>query len=469
MKLVTLISLMLLGFAQLNLAQDVVETPKHNTMSNVFGLTVEAGATLGLTDYSTNKINFTGKGSLEYYFPSTTHGNFGLRLFAQTGFISGTDAPPVAGNLTNEFSTRIDAVGGGVIYIISISDIIYPWLSVGASNLWFYPEDASGNKLPNATAGNYNSYMIGYNGDAGVRFMVSRSMSINIMGGIIVGAEDFLDDVETGSNNDVLYTATAGLTYYFGRNKDSDGDGVPDSRDACPNTPLEVKVDEFGCPLDSDGDGVPDYLDKCSDTLAGVKVDAAGCPLDTDGDGVPDYLDKCANTLAGVKVDAKGCPLDTDGDGVPDYLDKCPNTPKGIEVDSKGCTIEKDTVIIVQPTEVESLVLSGDTNFEFNKSALLPNAYTALEGVVTTMKEHPGYKWEIGGYTDAIGSDSYNTKLSQRRAQSVVDYLISKGVERNNLTIVGYGEANPVATNDTDEGRSMNRRVEIKILSKDSK
>ena len=469
MKLVTLIFFILLGFSQFSLSQDLIETPKNNSMSNVFGLTVEAGATLGLSDYNSNKINYTAKGSLEYYLPSTGSGNFGLRLFGQTGFISGKDAPLGAENPTNEFATRIDAIGGGIFYTLSLGDVVYPWLGVGASNLWFYPEDANGNKLPNAAAEKFNTSMIGYNGDAGVRFMVSKSISINIMGGIIVGSEDFLDDIEIGSNNDMLYTGTAGLSYYFGREKDSDGDGVRDSEDACADTPLEAKVDEVGCPLDSDGDGIPDYLDKCANTLTGVKVDAYGCPLDTDGDGVPDYLDKCANTLVGVKVDAKGCPLDTDGDGVPDYLDKCPNTPKGIEVDSKGCTIEKDTVIIIQPTEVESLVLSGDTNFEFNKSALLPSAYTALEGVVNTMTEHSGYKWEVGGYTDAIGSDNYNIKLSQQRAQSVVDYLVSKGVERNNLTIVGYGEANPVATNDTDEGRSMNRRVEIKILSKDSK
>jgi len=82
------------------------------------------------------------------------------------------------------------------------------------------------------------------------------------------------------------------------------------------------------------------------------------------------------------------------------------------------------------------------------------------------MKEHPDYKWEVGGHTDAIGSDSYNMRLSKQRAQAVVDYLVSQGVGRSNLTMVGYGERNPIATNDTDEGRSMNRRVEIKLLSK---
>jgi outer membrane protein OmpA-like peptidoglycan-associated protein len=82
------------------------------------------------------------------------------------------------------------------------------------------------------------------------------------------------------------------------------------------------------------------------------------------------------------------------------------------------------------------------------------------------MKKHNEYKWEVGGYTDGVGSVNYNLGLSQRRAQAVVDYLITKGVNSNNLKVVGYGKSNPIATNDTPEGRAMNRRVEIKVLSK---
>jgi len=121
--------------------------------------------------------------------------------------------------------------------------------------------------------------------------------------------------------------------------KDSDGDGVPDKIDKCPNTPAYATVDANGCPFDTDGDGVPDYHDKCPNTPKDVKVDSVGCPIDSDGDHVPDYLDKCPNTPKGAKVDAVGCPVDSDGDGVPDYLDKCPFTPKGTKVDAQGCPI----------------------------------------------------------------------------------------------------------------------------------
>jgi outer membrane protein OmpA-like peptidoglycan-associated protein len=464
----SLLLLMILGITQLNWAQETVHPSLLNTMSNVFGVTVEGGATFGMTDYQKSKIDYNVGASLEYYFPSHAKGNIGLMAFGQTGFVDGRIPPSEVTYPTDRFHTKIDLLGGAIFYTISINDIIYPRASFGLSNIWFTAKAGDGQELPYNSTGTYSRYMLAFNGNLGVRFMLTKNMSINLDGGIIVGKNDYLDNVKVGNSNDMLYTANAGISYYFGRLKDSDGDGVPDSRDMCPNTPLNVKVDEFGCPLDSDGDGVPDYLDKCPNTPTGVKVDATGCPLDSDGDGVPDYLDKCPNTPTGVKVDVNGCPLDSDGDGVPDYLDKCPNTPMGVQVDADGCPIKKETVIIVQPKEIESVVLNGDANFEFNKSVLLPNAYPVLDSLVSTMLKHHDYKWEIGGYTDGIGSVNYNIKLSQRRAQAVVDYLVSKGVDRNNLKVVGYGKANPIATNDTPEGRSMNRRVEIKVISKNN-
>jgi len=140
-----------------------------------------------------------------------------------------------------------------------------------------------------------------------------------------------------------------GFSICWGSNKrDKDKDGVWDKLDMCPNTPLGVQVDEFGCPLDEDHDGVPDYLDQCLGTPAEAIgfIDSVGCMLDTDGDGVEDYRDRCPNTpeAAWGKVDSLGCPLDTDGDGVPDYLDECPNTPVEARgyLDEKGCPIDSD-------------------------------------------------------------------------------------------------------------------------------
>jgi predicted MPP superfamily phosphohydrolase len=135
--------------------------------------------------------------------------------------------------------------------------------------------------------------------------------------------------------------------------KDTDGDGITDDLDKCPNTKKGQKVDAQGCAdsqKDTDGDGITDDLDKCPNTVKGQKVDAQGCAdaqKDTDGDGITDDLDKCPNTVKGQKVDAQGCAdaqKDTDGDGITDDLDKCPNTVKGQKVDAQGCAdAQKDT------------------------------------------------------------------------------------------------------------------------------
>lgn len=144
---------------------------------------------------------------------------------------------------------------------------------------------------------------------------------------------------------------TFGLAIVVGTNKrvkDTDKDGVLDKLDVCPNTPLNVRVDEMGCPWDNDGDGVPDYMDECPNTPSAAygMIDTVGCPLDSDLDGVPDYRDLCPGTPAEARghVDNNGCPLDTDGDGVYDYMDLCPNTPAAAYgmVDSVGCPLDSD-------------------------------------------------------------------------------------------------------------------------------
>ncbi|WP_447556240.1 OmpA family protein [Vreelandella sp. EE22] len=179
---------------------------------------------------------------------------------------------------------------------------------------------------------------------------------------------------------------------------------------------------------------------------AGVAVDAQGCPLDSDNDGVPDYRDQCPGTPAGVEVDAVGCPLDSDNDGVPDYRDQCPNTPAGVEVNALGCP--------------ESVVLQN-VNFEFDSAQLTPGAEQVLNGVAQRLVNNPDVRVSIEGHTDSVGSAEYNRDLSQRRAESVARYLSQRGVPSNDMRSIGYGEDRPVATNETDEGRAQNRRVEL--------
>ncbi|MEW5771410.1 MAG: OmpA family protein [Pseudomonadota bacterium] len=232
---------------------------------------------------------------------------------------------------------------------------------------------------------------------------------------------------------------------------DGDRDGVVDRLDQCPTTPAGRKVDAKGCELDSDGDGVVDALDKCPGTPAGAKVNADGCELDGDGDGVVDRLDQCPTTPAGRKVDAKGCELDGDGDGVVDALDQCPTTPKGDMVDARGCSLPK------------VITLKG-VNFDNDKADLRPDAIAILDDAVATLKANPGVKVEVAGHTDSRNSDWYNQGLAERRAKAVMQYFVSKGVDAARLTAKSYGESQPVADNNTEEGRVQNRRVELRVL-----
>jgi OOP family OmpA-OmpF porin len=236
---------------------------------------------------------------------------------------------------------------------------------------------------------------------------------------------------------------------------DSDGDGVLDTLDKCPNTPIGVEVDANGCPLDTDGDGVPDYLDKCPKTPKGTTVDAKGCPLDSDGDGVIDSKDKCPNTPKGVKVDKKGCPLDSDGDGVPDHLDKCKNTPRGSKVDKNGC-----------PLVGEELLIITGINFAFNSSELDKESRVLLERAVDNLKRNPQMKVLIEGHTDSVGPEDYNMGLSLKRAKAVEDYIVTQGVAEERMDIKGLGESDPLDSNDTPEGRAKNRRVEFVVTVK---
>ncbi|SYZ73860.1 OmpA/MotB domain protein (modular protein) [Candidatus Zixiibacteriota bacterium] len=239
---------------------------------------------------------------------------------------------------------------------------------------------------------------------------------------------------------------------------DSDKDGVFDGIDKCPDTPTGVKVDQFGCPLDADGDGVPDYLDKCPDTPKGAKVDAQGCPMDSDKDGVYDGLDKCPDTPAGVQVDKNGCPYDSDYDGVPDSLDQCPGTPRGIKVDAKGCPFVKKMEVS------EKIVLH--INYASNSAEPDAASKKQLDSIALRIMAYSDTKVEIRGFTDDRNTEAYNLALSQKRAEGVMAYLKSKGVQDNQMTAKGYGEDPKyfIADNKTAEGRRQNRRVEIESV-----
>jgi OOP family OmpA-OmpF porin len=306
------------------------------------------------------------------------------------------------------------------------------------------PEVAAAKRLVEGSAGQVCIYTVLVGNSSWGERLLKRVADASDCGGMFL-AEDLLGSAAMG--NFVEKTLLA---------PDSDGDGVPDHLDKCPDTPRGTPVDASGCSRDSDGDGVPDHLDECPGTPKGVKVDKRGCPIDSDGDGVPDSDDRCPGTPRGVKVDKRGCPLDSDGDGVPDHLDKCPGTPRGVPVDETGCPPEGIEVV------GDEWVVRGRVLFDVNKWDLKPKGKAALEGAAEFLKTNRQWLVEIQGHTDSTGPMAWNMTLSQRRAESVKELLVSLGVEADRLTANGYGPNEPMASNDTPEGRARNRRVDFR-------
>jgi outer membrane protein OmpA-like peptidoglycan-associated protein len=204
---------------------------------------------------------------------------------------------------------------------------------------------------------------------------------------------------------------------------------------------------------DSDGDGVIDPRDECPGTPAGAAVDIRGCELDSDGDGVVDRLDQCPGTPPGAVVNEVGCELDSDGDGVVDRLDQCPDTPAGSTVDERGC-IPIPPVLILQGIE-----------FAFDSAEILPASEQVLATALQMLLDNPQARIEVGGHTDNQGRHDYNMDLSQQRAQSVVEWMVTHGVARDRFEVVGYGPDRPVAPNDSPENMARNRRIEFRHLN----
>ena len=231
---------------------------------------------------------------------------------------------------------------------------------------------------------------------------------------------------------------------------DADGDGVVDPQDRCANTAAGTQVDATGCAADADRDGVPDTADQCSNTAAGVSVNQVGCPVDSDGDGVSDPADRCPGTAAGVPVDAAtGCPQDADGDGVSDTADRCAATPANTPVDAAGCPA------------VAAIVLEG-VNFLSGSARLTLDSQGPLNQAASRLAERSDLRFVIEGHTDNVGNRDANIRLSKARADAVRAYFISKGIAANRMTTVGIGPDQPVASNDTPEGRAQNRRVQVR-------
>ncbi len=258
-----------------------------------------------------------------------------------------------------------------------------------------------------------------------------------------------------------------------GKELDTDGDGIPDSRDKCPLEPEDFDMfdDEDGCPdPDNDGDGIPDKLDKCPldpEDFDGFE-DADGCPdKDNDGDGIPDAIDKCPNEPEDKDgfEDLDGCPdPDNDHDGIPDALDKCPNEPETINgfQDEDGCPDKGDGLVSLSPDRLELLEA-----VKFNGGKLDPASNGLLAQVGATLRAHTEiFRIRVTSHVQPTKNADRDQELSDQRATAVRDWLVKWGTEPARLEVRGFGGTKPLVPADQKGAKLVNNRLELIILER---
>jgi outer membrane protein OmpA-like peptidoglycan-associated protein len=254
---------------------------------------------------------------------------------------------------------------------------------------------------------------------------------------------------------------------------DNDRDDIPDTADDCPNRAEDEDgfEDDDGCPdVDNDQDGLMDIADLCPDEPEDIDDDddEDGCPeedKDPDRDGLAGTADKCpqeAEDKDGFEDD-DGCPdVDNDGDGIYDVHDVCPDEAEVVNdfEDDDGCPDTGKELVILKRDQIKIL---QKVHFRTGKAKIKARSHKLLDEVVAVLVARPTIHVRVEGHTDSRGPDEYNRRLSEKRAKAVMTYLILKEIDPDRLEAVGYGEDRPIDDNETAKGRSANRRVEFHI------
>ncbi len=306
----------------------------------------------------------------------------------------------------------------------------------------------------------FDGPQFGIDAAVGYEFSVVRPLQIGVFARGILMIEGDFPGVEA------IVVAGASFSFDLGGRVeavDRDGDQLPDEREinatrTDPDDPdtdddllqdgIEVRTNTDPLNPDTDGDGAQDGREDVNRNGQPNGDEADPRVADTDGGGVPDGWE-----LDHPPMNPRD-PADDDGDNdrVLTDVDQCPDTAPGAEVDERGCVVIH-----------ERLVLQG-IQFEYDSAEILPSSEQVLQLGMQALRDNPNVRVEVGGHTDNQGSRSYNQQLSQRRAQAVVDWMVAHGIEASRMRVRGYGPSRPVASNDTEEGRAQNRRIEFTVI-----
>ena len=284
--------------------------------------------------------------------------------------------------------------------------------------------------------------------------MLSKNLDLDISYRHEILTTDNVDLLQDVKSNDGMAYLSVGLTYNFKNKNDTSAAHViyTNPLDKIFGIVDKARKDFESLSSDDDGDGVSNYYDKDNSTQDGTIVDGSGRAIDSDQDGIPDYMDEDPFTVKGAEVDENGRAVDSDGDGVPDHMDKEPNTPSGALVNFQGKEIKQGGGGVGFSSGYLPSVY-----FAFNSATVTAANHQRLAAVARTLKANPDISVKVVGFADKTGPEEYNRKLSERRAQAVVNQLTKVyGLDESRFSIESEGEGNPLGSR-----RDINRRVDI--------
>lgn len=441
-----------------------------NRFSKRFGFTADAGPMFNIQMKNTTTLNGTfdyeairkwsegGDGfpsGTQIYENSPVPSSENVEVITKEFYLSKNPGADVNA-LFNQHRANGEPVGLGVKPVNNKGDVNFTTGSVG-----FFVRPAISYYLSDHVAlnlGLYYMYQSFNNNNTANYMLMNTGMQYN----------SSLNNVT--KDNVQSFGGSLGVRFLFGKPKDTDKDGIPDKKDLCP----EVKgLEKFkGCP-DTDNDGIQDSEDACP-TVPGL-AKFKGCP-DTDGDGIPDPKDECPTQAGPASLNGcpdrdgdgiadkndvcpdkaglaqfKGCP-DTDGDGIPDNEDQCPEVAG--PASNNGCPL---------PPPVVEVPLSTPILFETNKTVVSQVSMPVLETAIKTLKDDANAEIVIHGHADWRGTNTYNMKLSKKRAEAVKKELVGMGADPKRIKVMAHGEKDPVASNSTEEGMAQNRRAVMRL------
>lgn len=436
-------------------------------------LSVQGGFGFGFSDYKNSALGAAVQGSIEYYPIIIQDARLGFKVYGgglQLNFSDPRNSISSLGeprNIESPIYTDIIQLGAGLSFGYALSQSVVPSITIGTAYLNFSPKNSDGKNLEYNALEKYSKGIFVFALEGNLKVKLSDRLSINTSVGYYPSSTDYLEDVAAADNNDTFLSGLIGISYAVSGNFDSDGDGIGDNQDLCPNEKEDIDgfEDEDGCPdLDNDHDGVTDSKDKC--VIAAEDIDGFedydGCPEpDNDMDGILDINDKCPNEAEDFDSfeDNDGCPdNDNDTDGILDVNDQCPN-----EVETKNNYQDEDGCPDIAPEQetVYQFNLRGEDTFNNGSSYLKESSKLVLNEIAFYIQNQIGSKWRIEGHMDSQGSVYTIKKISYDRAKTVYDYLIAQGVSHNQLEVYGLGDSFPIGNNNTQEGRNSNRRIMI--------